>query len=50
MAKKSIIISGVTMGILAIVAGILILVWPSFIQWILGVFLIVWGVLAVINK
>ena len=50
MAKKSIIISGVTMGILAIVAGILILVWPTFIQWILGVFLIVWGVLAVINK
>lgn len=50
MAKKSITISGVTMGILAIVAGILILVWPSFIQWILGVFLIVWGVLAVINK
>ncbi|MCJ7655287.1 MAG: DUF3096 domain-containing protein [Dehalococcoidia bacterium] len=50
MAKKSITISGVTMGILAIVAGILILVWPSFVQWILGIFLIVWGVLALINR
>jgi UPF0716 family protein affecting phage T7 exclusion len=50
MAKKSITISGVTMGILAIVAGILILVWPGFVQWILGIFLIVWGVLALINR
>jgi len=50
MAKKSVTISGVTMGILAIVAGILILVWPSFVQWILGFFLIVWGVLAIINR
>jgi uncharacterized membrane protein HdeD (DUF308 family) len=50
MAKKSITISGVTMGILAIVAGILILVWPNFVQWILGIFLIVWGVLALIKR
>ena len=50
MAKKGITISGVTMGILAIVSGILILVWPCFVQWILGIFLIVWGVLALINR
>ena len=50
MAKKSITISGVTMGILAIVAGILILIWPAFVQWILGIFLIVWGVLALIKR
>jgi uncharacterized membrane protein HdeD (DUF308 family) len=50
MAKKSITISGVTMGILAIVAGILILVWPGIAMWILGIFLIVWGVLALINR
>ena len=50
MAKKSITISGVTMGILAIVAGILILIWPDFVRWILGVFFIVWGVLALINR
>ena len=50
MAKTSITISGVIMGILAIVAGILILVWPTFVQWILGIFLIVWGVLALIKR
>jgi uncharacterized membrane protein HdeD (DUF308 family) len=50
MAKKSVTISGTAMGVLAIVAGILILIWPSFVQWIVGIFLIVWGILAVINK
>jgi hypothetical protein len=50
MAKKSITISGVVAGIIAIVAGVLILLqWlPLYI--IVGVFLIVWGVLAFINK
>jgi len=50
MAKKSITISGMAMGILAIVAGVLILIWPSFVQWVLGIFLIVWGVLAIIDR
>ncbi len=50
MAKKSITISGVVAGIIAIVAGVLILLqWlPLYI--IVGVFLIVWGVLAFINE
>jgi hypothetical protein len=50
MAKKSITISGVVAGIIAIVAGVLILLqWlPLYI--IVGVFLIVWGVLAFINR
>ena len=50
MAKKSITISGVVAGIIAIVAGVLILLqWlPLYI--VVGVFLIVWGVLAFINK
>jgi hypothetical protein len=50
MAKKTFTVSGTTMAVLAIVAGLLILIWPSFVQWILGIFLIVWGVLALINK
>jgi uncharacterized membrane protein HdeD (DUF308 family) len=50
MAKKTITISGATMGILAIIAGILVLIWPDFVRWIVGIFLIVWGVLALINK
>jgi uncharacterized membrane protein HdeD (DUF308 family) len=50
MAKKSITISSVVAGIIAIVAGVLILFnWlPLYI--IVGVFLIIWGVLAVVNK
>jgi uncharacterized membrane protein HdeD (DUF308 family) len=45
MVKKSII-----MGILAIVAGLLVLIWPEFVRWVIGIFLIVWGVLAIIDK
>ncbi|MCJ7744048.1 MAG: DUF3096 domain-containing protein [Dehalococcoidales bacterium] len=45
MPKKSILI-----GILAIVAGLLVLIWPEFVRWVIGIFLIVWGVLAIIDK
>jgi len=45
MSKKSIL-----MGILAIVAGLLVLIWPDLVRWVIGIFLIVWGVLAVIGK
>ena len=50
MDTKIIIVSGLTMGILAIVAGLLVLIWPEFVRWIIGIFLIVWGILAIINK
>jgi len=50
MAKKSITISGTAMAILAIIAGVLVLFWPSFVQWIVGIFLIVWGVLALLDR
>ncbi|MFC2050820.1 DUF3096 domain-containing protein [Chloroflexota bacterium] len=50
MAKKSITISGVVAGIIAIVAGVLILLNWLPINIVIGVFLIVWGVLAFINK
>jgi len=50
MAKKSITISSVTMAIIAIVAGVLVLFWFDAARWILGVFLVVWGILALINR
>jgi uncharacterized membrane protein HdeD (DUF308 family) len=50
MAKKSITISGTVMAILAIIAGVLVLFWFDAARWVLGIFLIVWGVLALINK
>jgi uncharacterized membrane protein HdeD (DUF308 family) len=40
-------ISGLIEGILAIVAGIIILVKPKILVWVLGIFLIVFGVSAV---
>ena len=50
MDTKSISVSGVALGILAIVAGLLVLVRPELVRWIIGIFLIVWGILAVMNK
>ena len=50
MNTKSILKSGVVLGIIAIVAGVLVLIWPELVRWIIGIFLIVWGVLAIINK
>ncbi len=50
MNTKSISVSGVAMGILAIIAGTLVLFWFEAARWVLGIFLIVWGVLAIMNK
>jgi uncharacterized membrane protein HdeD (DUF308 family) len=50
MAKKSITISGVVAGIIAIVAGVLILFNWLPLNIVVGVFLLVWGVLALINR
>jgi len=41
-------IAGLWMGIIAIVVGILIIVFPHLLSWILGIALIVMGVMAVI--
>ncbi|MFC1942801.1 DUF3096 domain-containing protein [Chloroflexota bacterium] len=38
------------MGIIAIIAGILILVLPQIIGWVIGIFLIVNGILLVAGK
>ena len=50
MSKNSILKGGVVMGIIAIVAGVLVLIWPELVRWIIGIFLIVWGLLAIINR
>ena len=42
--------TGIIIGIIAIIAGILILVWPAILSWIIGIFLIVWGILALIGR
>jgi hypothetical protein len=43
-------ISGVTMGIIAIILGVLVLAFPDLIRWFIGVGLIVLGILALVRK
>jgi uncharacterized membrane protein HdeD (DUF308 family) len=43
-------VTGLWMGIIAIVIGVLILAAPSEIQWILGIGFIVVGVLAIMRR
>jgi len=41
-------VSGLVAGILAVIAGIVILIWPHIISYIIGIWLIIAGILAVI--
>ena len=41
-------ISGLVGGILAILAGIIVLIKPQIIAWVLGIFLIIFGISAVL--
>jgi uncharacterized membrane protein HdeD (DUF308 family) len=38
------------MGILAIIAGLLVIFVPHMLQWVVGIFLIVWGILTLMGK
>ncbi len=41
-------VSGLIAGILAILGGIVVIVWPRILAYIIGVYLIIVGILAVI--
>jgi len=43
-------VSGLWMGIILVVCGILVLALPDLLRWIIGVTLIVIGILAIIRK
>ena len=43
-------VSGLVMGIIAIVIGILILAVPDLLRWILGIGFIVVGILAILRR
>jgi membrane protein implicated in regulation of membrane protease activity len=43
-------ITGLWMGIIAIIIGILILAFPDLLRWILGISLIVVGILAILRR
>ncbi len=38
------------MGIIAIVAGIIVLIWPGIIAWVIGIVLIIYGILTILGK
>jgi uncharacterized membrane protein HdeD (DUF308 family) len=41
-------IAGLWMGVIAVIVGILIIAFPDFIRWVLGIALIVMGAMAII--
>jgi len=43
-------ITGLSMGVIAIVIGILILAVPDLLRWILGIGFIVVGILAILRR
>ena len=43
-------ISGVWFGIIAIIVGILVLVFPDLVRWLVGIGLIVLGIIALVRK
>jgi len=43
-------LSKIVLGVIAIVAGLLILVFPELLRWIVGIFLIVWGIFTMLGK
>ena len=50
MANKHFSMSNTAKAVLAIVAGVLCIWQPVPITWIVGIFLIVWGVLMLIDR
>jgi uncharacterized membrane protein HdeD (DUF308 family) len=43
-------ISGTWMGVIFVIFGVLVLVFPESLRWLVGVFFIVSGILALIKK
>lgn len=41
-------ISGLIGGILAVVAGIIVIIWPRIIAWVVGIYLIIVGAFAIL--
>jgi uncharacterized membrane protein HdeD (DUF308 family) len=43
-------ISGIWMGVIFIIFGVLVLVFPHLLRWLVGTFFIVSGILALIRR
>ena len=42
-------VSGLVAGIISIVAGVVVLIWPKILAYIIGIYLIIIGAVAVIT-
>ena len=43
-------LSKIVIGVIAIVAGLLILLFPDMLRWTVGILLIVWGIFTMLGK
>ena len=43
-------VSGLVGGIITIIVGVILLVWPRFVAAIIGIWLIIVGVIAIVNS
>ncbi len=46
----SMLANKMVMGIIAIVVGLVIIIWPAIIAWVIGIILIVHGILTLLGK
>jgi len=40
----------VLIGLVAIVAGVVVIAWNDALQWVIGILLIVWGILSLLGR
>lgn len=48
MGVSGLAIGGLWTGILAVIAGIIIMIWPAIIAYVIGIYLVIIGVLTII--
>jgi uncharacterized membrane protein HdeD (DUF308 family) len=48
MAIAGFTVGGFWYGILAVIAGIIILIWPAIIAYVIGIYLVIVGVLSIV--
>ena len=46
----AILANKMVMGIIAVVLGIVVLIWPGIIAWVIGISLIICGILTLLGK
>ena len=50
MANSGISVSALAIGAIAVIAGILVILWGDFARYVIGAFFIIWGIITMINK